>query len=131
MIHRDKEAVAAFYVELGRRIGEARKRAEITQYALARAVGVSRPSIGNIELGYQSPPLHVLLAICEVVGVPLASLLEGEAAAGAVRASTEARAAKLTQKARDKVELVRAEARRLDALLGEVTAWLDRTDGAS
>lgn len=128
MIHRDKEAVAAFYRQLGARIADARKRADLTQYALARAIGVSRPSIGNIELGYQSPPLHVLLAICEVVGVPLAVLVEGEAAVGAVRASTEARSAKLTQTARDKVETARRRARQMDDLLGELVAWLDGGD---
>lgn len=128
MIHRDKEAVAAFYRQLGARIADARTRADLTQYALARAIGVSRPSIGNIELGYQSPPLHVLLAICEIVGVPLAVLVEGEAATGAVRASTEARAAKLTQAARDKVETARRRARQMDDLLGELVAWLDGGD---
>lgn len=128
MIHRDKEAVAAFYRQLGARIADARKRADLTQYALARAIGVSRPSIGNIELGYQSPPLHVLLAICEIVGVPLAELVEGETAVGAVRASTEARAAKLTQAARDKVETARRRARQMDDLLGELVAWLDGGD---
>ena len=128
MIHRDKEAVAAFYRQLGARIADARKQADLTQYALARAIGVSRPSIGNIELGYQSPPLHVLLAICEVVGVPLAALVEGETAAGAVRASTEARSAKLTQAARDKVETARRRARQMDDLLGELVAWLDGGD---
>jgi transcriptional regulator with XRE-family HTH domain len=122
VIPRDKPAVAAFYRDLGKRIAAARKDAGLTQYALALAVGVTRPSIGNIELGTQGPPLHVLLAICEAVGVALSALLDGQAAAGAAKAGAIARNAQTADCLRRRAEQARRDMRKLDDTLADLLA---------
>ena len=50
-----------FYLEVGRRIAAQRKRAGLTQEALAATMGMSRPRLANIERGGQRLPLHVAL----------------------------------------------------------------------
>jgi len=54
---------------LGKRIKEARQRKNMTQEELARAVGVSKGSIGNYESGISSPNEPILIRLMEVLGV--------------------------------------------------------------
>lgn len=67
----------ALYRVLGRKISSARTRgdARLSQSALAKKVGLTRGSIANIELGTQRPPLHVVWAIGQALGIEPASLL--------------------------------------------------------
>lgn len=67
----------ALYRVLGRKISTARNRgdARLSQSALAKKVGLTRGSIANIELGTQRPPLHVVWAIGQALGIEPASLL--------------------------------------------------------
>jgi len=73
------------YRELGRRIRDARRGAELTQEALAGRLGLSRTSITNIERGIQHIPVHVLFDLGRALGVTVMELLppEQEAQRGA------------------------------------------------
>jgi transcriptional regulator with XRE-family HTH domain len=63
------------YVEFGSRLRQARKRARLTQGALAHQVGLSRTSITNIELGRQQVLLHNFIALANAVGQEPATML--------------------------------------------------------
>jgi transcriptional regulator with XRE-family HTH domain len=56
-------------VPIGIRIEALRKRLELTQEAFAMSVGMSRPSLANIEAGRQDVPLKFVVAISRVHGV--------------------------------------------------------------
>lgn len=47
----------------------ARRRAGLSQREVAERTGLTRPSITNIEAGYQRPPLAQLVRIAHVLGV--------------------------------------------------------------
>jgi transcriptional regulator with XRE-family HTH domain len=65
-----------FYVEIGRRLRTARTDADFTQVELGMAVGLSRTSITNIELGNQQPSLYTFVRICVALGQNPAELLK-------------------------------------------------------
>ena len=67
--------VSFIYKELGRRLRDARKAAELTQGTLAEQVGLNRTSITNIEQGRQHIPFHLLFSLASAVGVHPATLL--------------------------------------------------------
>jgi len=58
-------------VPLGNRLKELRARHDLTQEALADAVGVSRQSIISIEKGRYSPSVTLALRIARILQVPL------------------------------------------------------------
>ena len=64
-----------FYETLGQRLREARRSAKLTQGDLARAVGISRTSITNIETGRQPLYVHVLMRIAEILGTSPTDLM--------------------------------------------------------
>lgn len=64
-----------FYEALGRLIARARRAANVTQAELARAIGLSRSSVANIEKGRQPVQVYLLLEISRGVGRPFAELL--------------------------------------------------------
>lgn len=61
--------------ELGKRVAEI--RGNITQKELAKAIGVSRSYIGNIEQGITMPSLEVIMSIAEQCNVSLDWLVYG------------------------------------------------------
>lgn len=63
-----------FNMELGGRI-RARRERTMTQAALAKAVGLSRTSITNIECGRQRLLVDQLADIASALGVPVADLI--------------------------------------------------------
>jgi transcriptional regulator with XRE-family HTH domain len=69
------EAVEALCAETGARVQHARMQRGWTQRELARAVGMTRSSIGNLETGTQRPPVHIVLLIARVLDVPVTDLL--------------------------------------------------------
>ena len=69
------EAAGALCAETGARVQRARMRRGRSQRELARAVGVARSSIGNLETGTQRPPVHLVLLIARVLDVPVTDLL--------------------------------------------------------
>ena len=64
-----------FDVEFGKRVRAARRNAHLTQEQLATRLGLSRPSIVNIEAGRQGVYLRFLMPLAEALGCPVASLL--------------------------------------------------------
>lgn len=68
------------YVQIGRRVRKARKRASLTQAVVADRTSLSRTSIANIERGEQRFMVHCLLELASALGVPPEKLLPIEAA---------------------------------------------------
>lgn len=64
-----------FYLAAGARIREARGKS-ITQEQLAKAAGLSRVSVVNIEAGRQKLLLHHAIVIADVLGMSLAELVD-------------------------------------------------------
>jgi transcriptional regulator with XRE-family HTH domain len=66
-----------FYQEFGELLKAARQlhRPLITQGKLAEALGISRPSIANIEKGRQPVQLHLVVKMAEILGVEVGSLI--------------------------------------------------------
>ena len=56
---------------IGEQIREARESQDVTQVALAHAVGVSQPSISAIESGESYPAFSTLDAICRFLELSL------------------------------------------------------------
>ena len=48
---------------------------KITQQALAKAIGIKRATLTNIELGNQRAPVHVIYRVCDYFGVPLEDVM--------------------------------------------------------
>lgn len=68
------------YKTMGQRIRELRLARQgangaLTQAELAKAVGLERTSITNLEKGSQKVPLHVLYAVCKALNVDVADVL--------------------------------------------------------
>jgi transcriptional regulator with XRE-family HTH domain len=70
-----QRAIQSLYDLLGKRIAAERRARGITQADLARAVGLTRTSMTNIEAGRQRPPLHVTVALAQALGLELSELL--------------------------------------------------------
>ena len=64
-----------FYAELGRRLHQARTKAQLTQAELAERAGMSRAALANIERGDQRMATHQLVAIAAALGIEPAILL--------------------------------------------------------
>ena len=64
------------YAAVGFRITRIRKARGLTQESVALAVGLTRTSIVNAEVGRQRLPLHTLLAVAQALGVGLVDLLD-------------------------------------------------------
>jgi len=62
---------------LGLRVQAARRRARLTQEALAEKIGRTPESISNIERGLQLPTIETLADLARVLSVPLPELVEG------------------------------------------------------
>lgn len=67
--------VADLYKRLGRRIGELRNAARVSQFELACKIGLSRTSVTNIERGRQRVQIHTLYSIAKAIGKGPADLL--------------------------------------------------------
>lgn len=61
---------------IGLRIKRAREAADLTQEALAEKVDRTKEAISNIERGINLPSLDTLQRICEVVKMPITTILE-------------------------------------------------------
>lgn len=64
----DPDPQRAFYAELGGRVRRARETAGLSQQELARALGLTRSSVSNLEAGRQRPPLHLLAGLARLTG---------------------------------------------------------------
>ncbi len=63
------------YVEIGKRVREARRNKHLTQERLAEIVSVTRTSITNIEKGRQKVLVHSLYNLAAALGVAIDYLL--------------------------------------------------------
>lgn len=63
-------------LRLGARIRSARQAAKLSQEALANRVERTSESISNIERGGQLPGIETLIALSQVLEVPLSELLQ-------------------------------------------------------
>lgn len=68
----------AFYEALGESIRTRRNERQLTQEALALRVGISRPSLANIERGQQRLTVDQLVEIAGVLEVSLDELVPGK-----------------------------------------------------
>lgn len=67
----------ALYAAFGENVRHHRRQAGLTQADLAKAVGLSRPSIANIEVGRQNVLLHQALEIAKALNVGTDQLVPG------------------------------------------------------
>lgn len=58
------------------RLAEHRKRSRLTQHELARASGVSRPTIAAVELGYRGARMSTIRKLVKVLKIKPEGLLE-------------------------------------------------------
>lgn len=70
-----EEPQKRIYIELGKRIREARENKRLSQADLASSSFLSRTSITNIEKGRQHLPLHTLYAIANALEIKMVELL--------------------------------------------------------
>ena len=79
---RDKDS--ALYLHIGRCLRNARRALDLQQSEVAKALGMTRTSIVNIECGNQALPIHRLYEFCKVLklnpNAVLPSLDEAETA---------------------------------------------------
>ena len=64
-----------FYKQVGENIRAKRKERGLSQEGLAKAVGLKRPSMSNIEKGRQNILLHTFCDIVETLGTSPSALL--------------------------------------------------------
>ncbi|WP_146605845.1 helix-turn-helix domain-containing protein [Micromonospora craterilacus] len=67
----------ALLLALGHRVRLLRAERGLTQRQLAEAVGISRPSLANIERGRQETSVSVLLRLAAALGVTPGVLVDG------------------------------------------------------
>jgi transcriptional regulator with XRE-family HTH domain len=63
------------YKRLGAQLRERRQLQGMSQIQLAKAVGLLRTSITNIEAGRHRLPIHVLYQLCQVLKIEVTALL--------------------------------------------------------
>lgn len=63
------------YSEIGRIIQAERAKKGLTQEELGSAIGLSRPSVTNLEKGRQGILIHTLFEIADKLGVAVGNLL--------------------------------------------------------
>jgi transcriptional regulator with XRE-family HTH domain len=66
---------SAFYRKVGELIRAKRKDRGLSQESLAKAIGLKRPSMSNIEKGRQNILLHTFYDIAETLGTAADALL--------------------------------------------------------
>jgi transcriptional regulator with XRE-family HTH domain len=71
----DDSLVRRLYEVMGVRVRSRRAALRMRQEDLAAAARISRSSVANIERGQQQPPVHVLLALADALGLEMSALL--------------------------------------------------------
>ena len=97
---------------IGTRVQAARRRAALSQEALAEQVGRTPESISNIERGKQLPNIETLAQLARVLDVPLAEFFEGLGSKRAVsreRAQLEAELQEITRELAPKLLRIAVE----------------------
>jgi transcriptional regulator with XRE-family HTH domain len=76
---------------VGERVRAARQERGLSLGALAKAAGVGKGSLSEIEHGSRNPTLGTLYSIADALGLPLADLLHGRVGARVTSPGIEAR----------------------------------------
>jgi transcriptional regulator with XRE-family HTH domain len=63
------------------RVAELRKKRNMTQAELARAVGIAQPSLSDLENGNTNPAFETLIKLAKVLECSLDELVDLESAA--------------------------------------------------
>lgn len=66
------------YLEINKKLKEARIRSGFTQGQMAKKLGLSNSAYSNYENGYSEPPVEVLMAFCDETESDIKTLLEIE-----------------------------------------------------
>ena len=69
------QQIDLLYKALGEKIKVARKEKAFNQTKFAKLIGISRPSLVNIEKGRQRAPLHVIYYIADLLDLSVTELL--------------------------------------------------------
>jgi len=93
-----------FYKQIGENIRARRKVLGLSQEALAKAVGLKRPSLSNIEKGRQNILLHTFFDIAESLNVSPEALLPTRAAVAAAQPANLPDLANYSKEVREFVE---------------------------
>ena len=70
-----------YFQALGQRIAKARAAADLTQQALADALGISQPQLAFYELGKRRVPVSMLPGLAKVLGISIEALISDDDAA--------------------------------------------------
>jgi len=70
---REKQEASNVETQVGRRIRELRKRADLSQEALALEAEIDRTYITSVENGRRNISIRMLVRICDALGVSLAT----------------------------------------------------------
>lgn len=92
---------------VGDRVRSARQERGLSLGALAKAAGVGKGSLSEIEHGARNPTLGTLYALAGALGLPLASLLSGQIGARIVEPGIEGRLLDVSTNAGWTVEVYR------------------------
>src|SRR5262245_66476690 len=79
--HNERVEESELYSQLGQLVQRHRERLGLNQVEVARAIGLSRASIANIETGRQRIPIHHLYRLARALRVDVHALLPEEGAA--------------------------------------------------
>jgi transcriptional regulator with XRE-family HTH domain len=71
------ETVTRRAAERGHPVAAARKRAGLSQQALAERTGLAKSTVARIELGQHRPSVTVALALARELGEPVEALFGG------------------------------------------------------
>ena len=74
-VDKSNQQIDLLYSVLGERIKAARKLKKFNQTKFAKLIGISRPSLVNIEKGRQRAPLHVIYYIADLLDLIVIDLL--------------------------------------------------------
>ena len=66
------------YMNLGDRIQQSRKKAQLSQERLGDMVGVTRQTISNCELNITTPDANQLLALSKALQISMDALMEND-----------------------------------------------------
>ena len=116
-----------YFEDLGARIAQARRDADLTQVQLADALGISQPQLASYEVGRRRVPVSMLPRLAKLLSTPIETLI-GDADERADATSTTPRrtrrgpASRLEQQLDAIARLPKAEQRAVSTVLDAVLA---------
>ena len=65
-------------IKIGKFIAECRKQKNLSQLQLAERLGITDKAISKWERGISKPNTSIMLELCEILGISVNELLNGE-----------------------------------------------------